>query len=199
VRQQRNVAPWRADIEERQAEFRDKWRVCIETNSEHVVDGIAEALSGADVCIAFSQPDPDLIHPAWVKHMARDAIVFACANPLPEIWPWDALEAGARIVATGRGDFPNQLNNSLCFPAIFRGVLDVRARTITDEMAMAAAQALAGYAEERGMSEGTMLPRMEEWEVFPRIAVATALKAQEQGIARVSRNSEELYTAARRI
>ena len=92
-----------------------------------------------------------------------------------------------------------QLNNSLCFPAIFRGVLDVRARTITDEMAMAAAQALAAYAEERGMTEGTILPRMEEWEVFPRIAVVTALKAQEQGIARLSRSSEQLYEAARRI
>jgi len=156
-------------------------------------------LRGADVCIAFSQPDPDLIQPAWVKQMARDAIVFVCANPLPEIWPWDAREAGARIVATGRSDFPNQLNNSLCFPAIFRGVLDVRARTITDEMAMAAAQALAAYAEERGMTEGTILPRMEEWEVFPRIAVATALKAQEQGIARVAMRSEQLYEKARRL
>lgn len=189
----------RADIEERQAEFRDKWRVCNETNGEQVVGGIAEALRGADVCIAFSQPDPDLIRPEWVKQMARDAIVFACANPLPEIWPWDARDAGARIVATGRSDFPNQLNNSLCFPAIFRGVLDVRARTITDEMAMAAAQALAAYAEERGMTEGTILPRMEEWEVFPRIAVVTAVKAQEQGIARLSRSSEQLYEAARRI
>jgi len=191
--------PRRTDIEEQQAEFRDKWRVCTETNGERVVGGIAVALRGADVCIAFSQPDPDLIHPAWLKRMARDAIVFACANPLPEIWPWDASEAGVRIVATGRSDFPNQLNNSLCFPAIIRGVLDVRARTITDEMAMAATQALAAYAEERGMTEGTILPRMEEWEVFPRIAVTTALKAQEQGIARMSRSSEKLYEGARRI
>jgi malate dehydrogenase (oxaloacetate-decarboxylating) len=189
----------RADIEERQAEYRDKWRVCTETNGERVAGGIAEALRGADVCIAFSQPDPDLIQPAWVQHMARDAIVFACANPLPEIWPWDAKEAGARVVATGRSDFANQLNNSLCFPAIFRGVLDVRARTITDEMAMAAAEALASYAEQRGMTEDTILPRMDEWEVFPRTAVAAALKAQEQGIARVSMSSEQLYERARRI
>ena len=189
----------RADIEERQAEFRDKWRVCGETNAEQVVGGIAEALRGADVCIAFSQPDPDLIRPEWVRRMAKDAIVFACANPLPEIWPWDAREAGARIVATGRSDFPNQLNNSLCFPAIFRGVLDVRARTITDEMAMAAAEALAAYAEERGLTEDTILPRMDEWEVFPRIAVTTALKAQEQGVARYCRSSEQLYEEARRI
>jgi len=189
----------RADIEARQAEYRDKWRVCNETNSERVVGGIAEALRGADVCIAFSQPDPDLIQPAWVKSMARDAIVFACANPLPEIWPWDAQEAGARIVATGRSDFPNQLNNSLCFPAIFRGVLDVRARTVTDEMAMAAAQALAAFAEERGMHEGKILPRMDEWEVFARTAVATAMKAQEQGIARLSRSRGVLYADAERI
>jgi malate dehydrogenase (oxaloacetate-decarboxylating) len=191
--------PLRADIAERQTAFRDKWRVCTETNGERVVGGIAEALRGADVCIAFSQPNPDLIQPAWVNGMAKDAIVFACANPLPEIWPWDAQEAGARIVATGRSDFPNQLNNSLCFPAIFRGVLDVRARTVTDEMAMAAAEALAAFAEEHGMHAGKILPRMDEWDVFPRTAVATAMKAQEQGIARVSMNSEQLYEKATRL
>ncbi len=85
--------------------------------------------------------------------MAQNAIIFACANPIPEIWPWEAEEAGARIVATGRSDFPNQVNNSLGFPAIFRGVLDVKAKTVTDDMCIAAAQELANYAEERGMSE----------------------------------------------
>jgi malate dehydrogenase (oxaloacetate-decarboxylating) len=85
--------------------------------------------------------------------MAADAVVFACANPAPEVWPWEAKEAGARIVGTGRSDFPNQVNNSLGFPGIFRGVLDVRARTITDEMAMAAAEALATTGETRGLDE----------------------------------------------
>jgi len=189
----------RHDIEERQEEFADKWRVCNETNAEGVVGGIAEALRGADVCIAFSRPGPGTIKPEWVKEMAKDAIVFACANPIPEIWPWEAKEAGARIVGTGRSDFPNQLNNSLGFPGIFRGVLDVRARTITDEMAIAAAHELAHCAEERGIHEEDIAPRMDEWEVYPREAVATAMKAQEQGIARLKKTREQLYEEASRI
>jgi malate dehydrogenase (oxaloacetate-decarboxylating) len=128
--------------------------------------------------------------------MASDAIVFACANPVPEIWPWEAKAAGARIVATGRSDFPNQVNNSLVFPAIFRGALDVRAKTITDEMAMAAAHELAACAEARGLSDEYILPTMDEWEVVPRVAVATALKAQVQGIARLRKTSEDLHRAA---
>ena len=147
---------------------------------------------------ASRSPSPirTLIKPEWVKGMARDAIVFACANPLPEIWPWEAKEAGARIVGTGRGDFPNQVNNSLGFPAIFRGTLDVRARTITDEMALAAAHELARFAEERGIHEDDIVPRMDEWEVFPRVAVATALKAQEQGVARLVKNEEQIRQEA---
>ncbi len=128
--------------------------------------------------------------------MAPDAIVFACANPVPEIWPWEAKAAGARIVATGRSDFPNQVNNSLVFPAVFRGALDVRAKTITDEMAMAAAHELAACAETRGLSDEYILPTMDEWEVVPRVAVATALKAQEQGVARLRKSSEDLHRSA---
>jgi malate dehydrogenase (oxaloacetate-decarboxylating) len=128
--------------------------------------------------------------------MAEDAILFPCANPVPEIWPWEAKEAGARIVGTGRSDFPNQVNNSLGFPGIFRGVLDVRARTITDEMAIAAAEELALCAEERGIEEDNIVPTMDEWEVFPREAVAVALKAQEQGVARLQLSREELYAKA---
>ena len=186
----------RHDIEGNEAIFSDKWRVCTETNGEHIVGGIAEALQGAEVCIAFSQPGPGIIQPAWVKTMAKNAVVFACANPIPEIWPWEAKEAGARIVATGRSDFANQLNNSLGFPGIFRGVLDVRARTVTDEMAMAAAHELAHYAEERGMHEDDMLPRMDEWDVFPRVAVATAMQAQAQGVARLVKDRQALYEGA---
>ena len=189
----------RHDIEEKQETFPDKLRICNETNEEHVVGGISDALRDADVCIAFSQPGPGIIKPEWVKRMAKNAIVFACANPIPEIWPWEAKEAGAKIVTTGRSDFPNQLNNSLGFPGIFRGVLDVRARTVTDEMAIAAALELAGYAEERGIHEDDILPRMDEWEVFPRTAVAAAMKAQEQGIARLSKSSQSLYEEAWQI
>jgi malate dehydrogenase (oxaloacetate-decarboxylating) len=191
--------PGRSDIEERQEEFADKWRVCNETNAEGIVGGVAEAMRGADVMIAFSRPGPGTIKPEWVAGMAKDAMVFPCANPIPEIWPWEAREAGARIVGTGRSDFPNQLNNSLGFPGIFRGTLDVRAKTITDEMALAAAHELAKCAEERGIDEENIAPNMDEWEVFPREAVATAMKAQEQGIARLKKTREQLYEEASAI
>jgi malate dehydrogenase (oxaloacetate-decarboxylating) len=189
--------PNRRDIAERREEYCDKWRICTETNAEEVIGGIAEALCGADVCIAFSASGPDIIRPEWVKQMARDSIVFACANPTPEIWPWEAVEAGARVVATGRSDFPNQLNNSIGFPAIFRGTLDVRARTITDGMAMAAAFELAQAARDRGISDSSILPGMDEWEVYPRVATATAMKAQEEGVARIAKSAAQVYQEAR--
>jgi malate dehydrogenase (oxaloacetate-decarboxylating) len=128
----------------------------------------------------------------------RDTHADPRRTPGPQIWPWDAVEAGAYIVGTGRGDFPNQVNNALVFPAIFRGTLDVRARTITDEMALAAAHALARCARERGIHEGSILPRMDEWEVYPCVAAATAVQAQEQGVARLTRSREELYEQAAR-
>jgi len=186
----------RRDVEEQQEEYADKWRVCLETNGEGVVGGIREALQGADVCVAFSAPGPDIIRPEWVKAMAGNAVVFACANPIPEIWPWEAREAGARIVATGRSDFPNQVNNSLGFPGIFRGALDVRARSITDEMAIAAAKELARCAEEHGLHEENIAPKMDEPEVAARVAVATAMTAQEQGIARLVKTREQLHDDA---
>jgi malate dehydrogenase (oxaloacetate-decarboxylating) len=129
--------------------------------------------------------------------MAKDAVVFACANPKPEIWPWDAKAAGARIVTTGRSDFPNQLNNSLVFPGIFRGTLDARAVTISDEMALAAAIELAACAEERGLKEDSILPPMTDWEIAPRIAAATAIRAQELGLAAVTRTRVEYLESAR--
>ena len=156
--------------------------------------GIAEALVGADVCIALSTPGPGTLKPEWVEKMAEDSIVFACANPVPEIWPWEAQEAGVRIFATGRSDFPNQVNNSLGFPGIFRGTLDVRARTITDEMCLAAANALAGTAKQ--LDAQHILPTMDEWEVFPRQAVAVGMMAQEQGLARLTFDADELYGKA---
>jgi malate dehydrogenase (oxaloacetate-decarboxylating) len=189
----------RHDIERRQDEYRDKWRVCRESNADGVVGGLADALRGADACVAFSRPGPGIVEPGWVRAMARDAIVFACANPVPEIWPWEAAEAGARIVATGRSDFPNQLNNSLVFPGLFRGALDVRARRITDEMASAVARALADFAEQRGLREDRILPRMDDWDLHPRLAAVTATAAQAQGLARVARTADEVEAEARRV
>lgn len=174
----------RKDIELRKAEFKDKWKLCNSTNAEGREGDIPEAMRGADVVIGMSKPGPGVILPEWVRSMAKDAIVFACANPVPEIWPWEAKEAGAAVVATGRSDFPNQVNNSLGFPGIFRGTLDVRARTITDEMCFAAAQALAKHVENR-ITPDFILPGMDDWEVFPKEAAAVAMKAIEQGLARI--------------
>ncbi|PWH19774.1 MAG: malate dehydrogenase [Anaerolineae bacterium] len=188
----------RKDIEMRKAEFVDKWRLCQITNELGREGGIPEAMKGVDVVIGLSQSGPGVILPEWVSTMAKDAIVFACANPVPEIWPWEAKAAGARIVATGRSDFPNQINNSLGFPGIFRGALDVRARTITDEMCFAAAQALAEHIGDR-LDEEHIIPTMDDWEVFPREAAAVAMKAQEQGVARVNKSYQELYEHAHQI
>ncbi|MFO0706401.1 MAG: NADP-dependent malic enzyme [Nitrospira sp.] len=183
----------RSDYRDR-PDYLEQWRVCSETNGEGRRGGIPEALQGADVCIAFAAGG--IIKPEWIATMAKDPIVFACANPIPEIWPWDAKDAGARIVATGRSDFPNQVNNSLVFPAVFRGALDVRARTITDDMALAAAVELAACAEQRGLGDDHILCTMDEWEVVPRVAAAVGMKAQEQGLARVQLGREELIASA---
>ncbi|MGE0737316.1 MAG: NADP-dependent malic enzyme [Alphaproteobacteria bacterium] len=188
----------RADIEAQQATFAEKWQVCRESNADNLRGGIEPALRGADICIAFSHPDPTLIKPEWVRGMARDAIVFACANPEPEIWPWLAREAGARIVGTGRSDFPNQVNNSLAFPGIFRGVLDVRARTITDGMAIAAAEALAGALDASALGEQCILPGMDDWQTAAKVAAATAMQAQAEGVAGHAMTHAEAYERARR-
>jgi malate dehydrogenase (oxaloacetate-decarboxylating) len=189
----------RRDYYLRRAEFVQQWYLCQVTNPEELEGDAEVALRGADAMIGFSAPGPGVVKPEWIKQMAKDPIVLAGANPIPEIWPWEAQEAGAAIVATGRSDFPNQVNNSLGFPGIFRGALDVRARTITDEMAIAASETLAGMAEEKGLSPDYLLPTMEEWEVFPREAAAVAVKAVEQGVARLTTTYDEEFERASQI
>jgi len=191
--------PNRKDVETKKKENPWKWNFCLETNSEGKTGDAGEALKGADVCIAAATPGPETIKKEWVAGMATNSIVFACANPIPEIWPWEAKEAGAKIVATGRSDFANQINNSLGFPAIFRGVLDVKAKTVTDDMCIAAANELASFAEERGINEENIVPRMDEWEVFPREAVACALQSIKEGVARVKPSRQELWERATHI
>jgi len=173
-----------------------KWEMCRRTNKKGKRGGIREALKGADVCIALSRSGPGVIKKEWVSDMAEEAIVFACANPVPEIWPWEAKEAGARIVATGRSDFPNQVNNSLGFPAVFRGALDVGARKITDEMCIAASYAISEYTEEKGLSEEYIIPNMGEAEMYIREAVAVGMKAIQQGVARMRKSPQELRESA---
>ena len=188
----------RQDVEKRKDEFIEKWRLCASTNGEGRRGGIAEALEGADVLVALARPGPGVILPEWVARMNPKAVVFACANPVPEIWPWEAREAGAAVVATGRSDFPNQVNNSLVFPGIFRGALDVRARTISDRMCFAAAEALAAAAGE-GLDAEHLLPSMADWEVVPQVAAAVGLEAQAEGLARLSLSREDLLARARAL
>ena len=189
----------RDDLYKRRAEYVQKWHICQITNEDGIEGDIPTALKGADVVVALSKPGPGTLKKEWLAGMAKDSVVFACANPIPEIWPWEAKEAGAAVVATGRSDFPNQVNNSLGFPGIFRGTLDVRGRTITDEMAIAAAVELAKMAEERGLSDEYIIPNMDEWEVFPREAAAVAVKAIEQGIARFETTYQEEFARASSI
>jgi len=189
----------RQDLEVRKAEYVQKWRLCQITNDQELQGGIPEALKGADAVVALSKPGPGTLKPEWIRGMAQDPIVIAAANPIPEIWPWEAKEAGAVVVATGRSDFDNQVNNSLGFPGIFRGTLDVRATTITDEMAIAAAESLAGMAEEQGLDSNRILPTMSDWEVFPREAAAVAAKAVEQGVATIPCTYEEEFERASEI
>jgi malate dehydrogenase (oxaloacetate-decarboxylating) len=171
-----------------------KWELCNITNGENREGGIEEAMKGSDVVLAFSKPGPGVIKPEWIKLMNDNAIVFACANPIPEIWPWEAKEAGARIVATGRSDFPNQVNNSLGFPAVFRGALEVLAKKITTEMLIAAAEEIAKIAEEYEINEDYIIPTMEQEEVYIREALAVAIKAQEIGVSRLKLSKDELFS-----
>jgi len=180
-------------------EYKEKLFMCEHSNKARVVGGPDVAMKGADIAVCASKPGPGTVKPDWVKGMADDAILFATANPIPEIWPWEALEAGAKVVATGRSDFPNQVNNSLGFPGIFRGTLDVRAKTISDTMCLAAVMELAKTAEDKGLREDYIVPTMDEWEVFPREAAAVGVAAINEGLARVKHSRQELFDKASAI
>jgi malate dehydrogenase (oxaloacetate-decarboxylating) len=129
--------------------------------------------------------------------MASKAIVFACANPVPEIWPYAAKEEGAFIVATGRGDFPNQVNNSVCFPGILKGALLVRARKITDSMAIRCAHSIADFSEKRGITPDNIVATMDETEVFAWEAADVAVEAVREGVARLNLSWDEVYQKAK--
>jgi malate dehydrogenase (oxaloacetate-decarboxylating) len=181
----------RDDIKADTAFYR-KWELCETTNPNKITD-IEKAMEGADVLIALSKPGPDTIKPAWIQKMAKKAIVFACANPVPEIYPYAAKEAGAYIVATGRGDFPNQVNNSMGFPGILKGALLVRARKITDEMAIAAAYSIANFAQKKGLSPDYIMPTMDETDVFAEEASDVAMEAIKNGVARIKTDRKTVF------
>ncbi|MHA2001381.1 MAG: NAD(P)-dependent malic enzyme [Promethearchaeota archaeon] len=176
-----------------------KYEIGQNSNPDQIQGKVDTALEGADVLITLSQSGPGVIKPEWISKMADDSIVFACANPVPEIFPWDAKEAGARVFATGRSDFPNQVNNSIGFPGIFRGTLDVRATTISDEMCIAAAEELAKFAYEKGINEDYIVPTMDDTEVFIREAIAVGQKAVEQNLARIRLSPDEAREIAGKL
>ena len=153
------------------------------TNLEHKEGSLADMLVGADVFIGVS--GPGTVTQDMVKTMNKDAIVFACANPTPEIFPDEAKAAGARVISTGRSDFPNQINNVLAFPGIFRGTFDVRASDINEEMKMAAALALAGLISDDELTEDYIIPKAFDPRVGPAVAKAVAEAARKSGVARI--------------
>ena len=182
---------------EQDERYYHQWELCRKTNPKGVTD-FAEAMKGADVLIALSKPGPDTVKPKWISSMADKSIVFTCANPVPEIYPYAAKEAGAYITATGRGDFPNQVNNSLGFPGILKGALMVRAKKVTDGMAIAAAKSLANYAEKRGIDPDNIVPKMSEAAVFPTEAADVAMQAIKDGVARNIISREEAFEWAKK-
>ncbi len=153
------------------------------TNFNHESGALKDVIKGADCFIGVSAPGT--LTPDMVRSMAKDPIIFACANPTPEIFPEDAKAAGAAVVSTGRSDFPNQINNVLCFPGIFRGALDVRASDINDAMKIAAAKAIAGLVSPEELNADYILPKAFDPRVKDAVASAVAQAARESGVARI--------------
>ena len=153
------------------------------TNLEKKAGSLADMLVGADVFIGVSAPGT--VTTEMVKTMNKDSVIFACANPTPEIFPEDAKAGGAAVIATGRSDFPNQINNVLAFPGIFRGTFDVRASDINEEMKVAAANALAELISDEELSADYIIPRAFDKRVGPAVARAVAEAARKSGVARI--------------
>lgn len=153
------------------------------TNPENIKGNLSDALKGADIFIGVSAPG--IVTKEMVSSMNSDSILFAMANPVPEIMPEEAKEAGARVIGTGRSDYPNQVNNVLAFPGIFRGALDVRAKEINEEMKLAAAYAIANYVKEEELNENNVIPSALDKNVASKVAEAIANAARKTGVARV--------------
>lgn len=153
------------------------------TNREKKAGSLADVMVGADVFIGVSAPG--MVTTEMVKTMAKDAIIFACANPTPEIFPDEAKAGGARVVSTGRSDFPNQINNVLAFPGVFRGTFDVRASDINEEMKLAASRALAALVGDEELNEDYIIPKAFDERVGPAVARAVADAARRSGVARL--------------
>jgi len=177
--------------------FYRKWQICEATNPQRI-DNMLEACKGADILCALSTPGPKVVKPEWIEVMGEKPIVFVCANPVPEIYPHEAKAAGAYIVATGRSDFPNQVNNSMCFPGLLKGSLLVHASRVTDNMAIAAAHSLARAQQAVGLDPEHIMPTMDDVAVFPREAADVAAQAMADGVAQHQMTPEEVFQTADR-
>ena len=175
--------------------FYRKWEICQATNPDRI-DDVMKACQGADILCSLSTPGPGVVKKEWIEVMAPKAIVFACANPVPEIYPYEAKEAGALIVATGRSDFANQVNNSMCFPGLLKGCLLVDASRVTDRMAIAAAHSMAKMQQKRGLDIDHIMPTMDDVEVFPQEAADVAAQAIADGVAQRTMTPAEVFQKA---
>jgi len=174
-----------------------KYQLAMSTNGERRKGPSEESFRGADAVISAARPGPDTIKPEWIKTMNSDPIIFALANPVPEIWPNKAKEAGAKVIATGRGDFPNQINNSLIFPGVFRGVLDARSRGVNFNIMVKASYEIANFVKDP--TEDSIVPTMDNWELYPQVASAVARATVDEGLARRTNSTEGFYKIAREI
>ena len=192
--------PERQDMDQMMLQNKWKYELSIQTNGDRIKGGIDEAVVGADALIAASKPGPHTLSQSTLGRMNKKGILFALSNPTPEIMPNEARKAGLKIIATGRSDFPNQVNNSLIFPSIIRGVFDVRSRAIPDDVIIEAANELAKYTEDQGtLSERHILPTMMDWEIYPLVASAVGAKCVDMGIARLSLTRKEIHNRAKQI
>ena len=194
------LQPEREDMDRMMLQNKWKYQLALSTNSERRQGDIDEAVKGADALIAASKPGPDVPSKSTLRKMNKDAILFALSNPVPEIWPRDAKEAGIRIVATGRSDFPNQVNNSLIFPSVIRGVLDVKSKAVPDDAIIAGAKELAEYAQRHGaLSDEHILPTMMDREIYPLVAAAVGDACVKMGISRIQLTRKQIQSRAEEI
>ena len=191
------LEPERDDIDSLMINNPWKYELSLSTNAERKKGGIPEALAGADIVVSASKSDPNTIKPQWIKRMNDYPVIFALANPVPEIWPHVAKEGGAKIVATGRGDFPNQINNSLVFPGVFRGVLDARAKGVNFSIMVKASYEIANFVPE--LNDDNIVPKMTDTDLYPQVASAVAKATSDEGLARRNGSKKMFYDIARDI
>ena len=191
------LEPERADLDKIMISNPWKYELALKTNAERRKGDIEESMEGVDIVVSAAKSQPGLIRQEWVRKMNKDPAIFALANPLPEIWPDDAKSAGAKVVATGRSDFPNQMNNSLVFPGIFRGVLDARSRGVNFRIMVKAAYEIADYVKDPDPDH--IVPTMGDWELYPRVASSVARATVEEKLARKIDSKEGFYKTASEI